>query len=173
MKGWFQSTFSVVDSYMDRKEALHASRLIIIYKFALGLIELTSGLGIALFGKQLLAQYFLQLSLELSEDPHDVLAHLSLAVIPNLFTHNTIIVITLIVLGIAKIVGAIGLVYHKNWGVDLLVGLTVIMFPFQLINIIRHPTFFDFLYLLIGIVIALYLIQFQPKAWVSRVFQKS
>ncbi len=158
---------------MNRKEELNASLLIIVYKFSLGLIELASGLGIAFFGKQLLAQYFLRLSLELSEDPHDVLAHLSLAVVPSLFTHNTIIVITLIVLGMTKIAGAIGLVFKKNWGVDLLVSLTVIMLPFQIINIIRQPSFFDFLYLFIGIVIALYLIRFQPKAWVSRVFQRS
>ncbi len=157
---------------MDQKEELTVSRVIVVYKFVLGLIELISGVGIAFFGKQLLAEYFLKLSQELSEDPHDVLAHLSLAVIPNLFTHNTIIVITLMVLGSAKIAGAIGLVYKKNWGVDLLVGLTVIMLPFQLVNLAIHRSFFDFLYLLIGIGIALYLTRFKPQAWVSRVFQR-
>ncbi len=160
------------DEYMHHKEELNASRIIIVYKFGLGLIELMSGLGIALFGKQLLAQYFLQLSQELSEDPHDVLAHLSLAIIPHLFTHNTIIVITFIVLGMTKIAGAIGLIYKKNWGIDLLVGLTVIMLPFQLINLFAHPNILDFIYLLIGIMIALYLMRFKPQAWVSRVFQK-
>jgi uncharacterized membrane protein len=157
---------------MDHKEGFPVSRLIIVYKFALGLIELISGLVIALYGKQLFAQYLLQLSQELSEDPHDLLAHLSMAIVPNFFTHNTIIVMTLILLGMAKIGGAIGLFYNKNWGVDLLVGLTVIMMPFQLINIFTHPNFFDSLYLMIGIVIALYLVHFKPKAWVSRVFQK-
>jgi uncharacterized membrane protein len=161
-----------MDVCMDQKEELNVSRIIVVYKFALGLIELISGLAIAFFGKQLLAGYFLQLSQELSEDPHDAIAHLSLAVVPNLFTHNTVIVITLFLLGMAKIAGAIGLVYKKNWGIDLLVGLTVIMAPFQLINVFTHQHFFDFLYLLIGIVIALYLMRFKPGAWISRVFQK-
>jgi uncharacterized membrane protein len=101
---------------MYQKEELNISRIIVVYKFALGLIELISGLGIALFGKQLLAEYLLKLSQELSEDPHDVLAHLSLAIIPNLFTHNMVIVITLILLGVTKIAGAIGLVYKKIGG---------------------------------------------------------
>ncbi len=77
------------------------------------------------------------------------------------------------VLGLAKIAGAVGLVYKKNWGVDLLVGLTVIILPFQLINLVVHPSFFDFLYLLIGIGIALYLTRFKPHAWVSRVLLRS
>ncbi len=157
---------------MDQKEELNVSRIIVVYKFILGLIELASGLAVALFGKQLFSAYLLQLSQELSEDPHDVLAHLSLAVVPNLLNHNTIIVITLILLGAVKIAGAVGLVYKKNWGVDLLVGLTAIMLPFQLVNIFIHPSVFDILYLLVGIIIALFLVRFQPKAWVSRVFQR-
>jgi uncharacterized membrane protein len=158
---------------MDQKKALHVSTLIIVYKATLGFFELLAGIAIAFFGNQLLSDYMLQLSQELSEDPHDLLANLSLKIIPNLFTHNTIIVISLFLLGITKIAGAIGLIYKLNWGVDLLVGMTVIILPFQLVNIISHPTFFNFLYLVLGILIALYLVQFKPKAWVSRIFQKS
>ena len=157
---------------MEQKEEHHVSKLIIAYKFVLGLFEFISGWGIALFGNQLSTQYVHLLSRELSEDPHDLIAHLSMAIVPNLLAHNTIIVISLILLGSTKIAGAIGLVYKKNWGVDLLVGLTVLMLPFQLINIFIHRTFFDLLYLVAGIFIALYLIRFKPKAWVSRVFQK-
>ena len=157
---------------MEQTEEHHVSKIIIAYKFVYGLFEFISGWGIALFGNQLLAQYLLLVSRELSEDPHDLIAHLSMAIIPNLFSHNTIIVITLILLGSTKIAGAIGLVNKKNWGVDLLVGLTVLMLPFQLINIFIHRTFFDLLYLLVGIFIALYLVRFKPKAWVDRVFQK-
>ena len=157
---------------MDQKETIHFSWLVIIYKFALGLVELFSGLGIALLGKQILAQYMFQISQELSEDPHDLLANLSMGIVPNFFNHNTFIVVSLIVLGIAKIAGAIGLTYKKNWGVDLLVGLTVIMLPFQLYNLAVNRSFLDFIYLLVGIVIALYLIRFRPKAWISRVFRQ-
>ena len=52
---------------------------------------------------------------------------------------------------------------------DLLVSLTIIMAPFQIISLILHPRLFDTLYLLVGFVIALYLIEFRPKAWISRI----
>jgi uncharacterized membrane protein len=157
---------------MNPKEKFHVSRLIILYKFALGLIEFISGLGIVFLGKQILASTMVQISQELSEDPHDLLANMGVGIVPNIFTHNTFFVTSLILLGFTKIAGAIGLVYKQNWGVDLLVGLTVIMLPFQLINLFVHRSFMDFLYLVLGIVIALYLIQFKPKAWISRVLQK-
>jgi len=153
------------------EEEFHVSRYIIAYKMALGLVEFISGLAITLFGKQILAKYSILASQELSEDPHDLLAHLTMSIAPHIFTHNTYLVLTLILLGIVKIAGAVGLVYKQNWGVDLLVGLTMIMFPFQLVNLLIHRSLFDFFYISIGIGIALYLIQFKPKAWISRILQ--
>jgi len=46
------------------------------------------------------------------------------------------------------------------------------MAPFQIVNIIVHPNIFDFLYFTVGILIALYLIEFKPKAWISKIFGK-
>jgi uncharacterized membrane protein (DUF2068 family) len=89
-------------------------------------------------------------------------------VIPNLFYHHTYLAATLVLLGAAKLAGAIGLINQKNWGVDLLVGLTVLMFPFQLVNLLLHPALLDLIYFLVGLLIALYLINFKPKAWVSK-----
>ncbi len=146
--------------------------LIIVYKLVLGLIELGGGLALTFFGSQLEARAMFMIYRELSEDPHDVLASLIVRIIPNLFTHHAIFVVSLILLGLTKIAGAIGLFYKKNWGVDLLVCMTAVMAPFQLISILTHPALFDVLYLLAGVLIALYLIRFQPRAWVSRVFQR-
>mgnify|MGYP002262087744 CR=1 FL=1 len=53
--------------------------------------------------------------------------------------------------------------------IALIVGLTLIMAPFQIVSLILHPHVFDALYLLVGLVIALYLVEFRPKAWISRV----
>lgn len=147
----------------------HVSVYIIIYKFLLGTIEFLAGITIAFFGARIYELYQASLIKELSEDPHDLLARLSETVVPSALTHNTYIVIYLIVLGLAKMAGAIGLVYKKNWGVDLLVGLTILMAPFQIVNLIEHPGFFDLLYLVVGLLIALYLVEFKPKAWISRV----
>jgi uncharacterized membrane protein len=151
------------------KSDTHAPWYIILYKLTFGLIEFASGVGIRLFGKQIVRLYTLNLSKELSEDPHDMLARISAHIAPQIFTHNSYLVLYLILLGGVKIAGAIGLIYRQNWGVDLLVGLTILMFPFQLTNLFVHHSLFDFLYLSTGLLIALYLIEFKPKAWISRI----
>lgn len=157
-----------------REEALeaefHVSIYIVIYKFLLGIIELSMGIVVAAFGAEIYQSVQSSLLRELSEDPHDLLARIAEAVVPNVLTHNTFVMLSLIVLGLAKVAGAIGLIYKRNWGVDLLVGLTMIMAPFQIVSLILHPRVFDTLYLLVGFVIALYLIEFRPKAWISRIF---
>jgi uncharacterized membrane protein len=146
----------------------HVSIYIVVYKFVLGLIEFSAGLTIALAGSRIYQIYQAGLLKELSEDPHDLLARLSETVVPNVLTHNSYVVIYLVVLGLAKMVGAVGLIYKQNWGVDLLVVLTILMAPFQIVNLVLHPHIFDLLYLVIGLLIALYLIEFRPRAWISR-----
>ncbi len=160
--------------FLNEKNAekeLHVSSYIILYKLCYGILEFVSGVVVAFFGRQMLRTYNLDITRELSEDPHDLFARIAHIILPNLIVHRTSLVITLILLGAAKIAGAIGLLYKQNWGVDLLVGLTMVMFPFQLVNLIMHPSFFDFLYITIGLIIAMYLIEFKPKAWVSRLLQ--
>ncbi len=156
-----------------REEALekqyHVSVYIVIYKFLLGIIEFALGVIIVAFGAEIYQAVQASLLRELSEDPHDLLARLAETIVPNVLTHHGFVVLSLIVLGIAKMAGAIGLIYKQNWGVDLLVGLTIIMAPFQIVSLILHPRLFDTLYLLVGFVIALYLVEFKPKAWISRV----
>ena len=148
----------------------HVSWYIIIYKFFLGFVETALGLSILLFGKHIAHTYMFFATRELSEDPHDTLIHLTEGIIPQLFTHSTYIILYLLLLGAAKIAGAVGLIYKKNWGVDLLVGLTAILFPFQLYNLFVKPSILDFVYITLGIIISLYLIEFKPKAWISRIF---
>ena len=154
------------------EKEFHVSWYIIAYKLAFGLIELAMGIIMGFAGKRLFALYHTYILRELSEEPHDVLARLSEHIIPHILTHNRLLVFYIILLGAAKVVGAIGLIYGQNWGVDLLVSLTFILFPFQVIGLIRHPSLLNFLYITIGILIALYLINFKPKEWASRVRQK-
>jgi uncharacterized membrane protein len=158
---------SLITQHLE--EEFHVSWYIIFYKLALGVIEFATGLGIALAGNKIFTLYRLYVTGELSEDPHDLLARLSERVIPHVFTHNAFLITYLLILGSAKIAGAIGLIYGKNWGVDLLVGLTAVMFPFQFIHLFIHPSALDAIYIFVGLFIALYLINFKPKAWFHRV----
>jgi uncharacterized membrane protein len=147
----------------------HVSWYIILYKLTLGIVELLAGIGLALFGSDIMRFYLSYSARELSEDPHDILIRFSEGIVPQLFTHNTYLIFYLILLGMAKIAGSIGLVYKQNWGADLLVGLTVLLLPFQLVNLILHPSLFDVVYIFLGLFIALYLIEFRPKAWISKI----
>lgn len=149
----------------------HVSWYIICYKFFFGLAEAILGLSILIFSNNIVHIYKFYAAKELSEDPHDVLVHLTEGIIPKLLTHNTYVILYLLLLGSAKMAGAIGLMYKKNWGVDLLVGLTTLLFPFQLYNFLLHPSSLDFAYIVLGAFIALYLIEFKPKAWISRIYK--
>lgn len=156
---------------MDTKNLereFHVSRYIIIYKFFLGLIELALGLGIVFFGKQAFRIYYHFRSQELFEDPHDLLGRLLEKVVPYISEHRGYIVFFLIVLGLTKIIGAIGLLYRKHWGLDLLVGLTIILLPFEVFNLLIHLSLSKFIFILINILITLYLVNFKPREYILR-----
>ena len=150
----------------------HVSWYIILYKLLLGLIEAGLAITLIIYGQRILNSYYYSLTSELIQDPHDLLANISEKIIPGLLTHNTFFIIYLILLGGVKIAGAIGLIFKRNWGVDLLVSLTAILLPFQIYEIATNFSIFIIIYISVGILIALYLIEFRPKAWVSRIFEK-
>jgi uncharacterized membrane protein len=150
----------------------HVSWWIIIYKLFFGIVEAGAGILLIIFGQKLLNMYNTSVALELFEDPHDLLANISQSFVPGLLAQSTIIVIYLMILGGAKIAGAIGLINKQNWGVDLLVGLTIILFPFQIADMIISFSLFKVLYVVVGLLIALYLVEFKPKAWISKMLEK-
>ncbi|MCL5675544.1 MAG: DUF2127 domain-containing protein [Patescibacteria group bacterium] len=150
------------------ENAYHVSWYIIAYKLLVGVLEFGAGVSIAVFGNQLVSLYGRLIAGELTEEPHDLFITISERIVPNLFTHNTVLLIYLILLGSVKIAGAIGLIYRKNWGVDLLVGLSIVLLPFQLVSFVTHPNIMDAIYILVGVFIVFYLTEFSPKAWISR-----
>jgi uncharacterized membrane protein len=161
----------LIDEQSIEKE-FHVSWYIIVYKFLFGLAEFIFGVGITIFGRAALTWYHLSVAKELSEDPNDLVVNLTRGIVSGFLTHNTFLALYLMLLGGAKIAGAIGLIYKKNWGVDLLVALTFIMFPFQFIQLVMHPSIADFLYIFVGILIALYLVNFKPNEWAKRMASK-
>ncbi len=152
----------------DLEQELHVSRYIIVYKFVLGLIELLMGLGIIFFSDQIVEIYINLTTKELIEDPNDLLLGILQKIFPYLLEHRGWVVVILIALGIVKIVSTVGLAYRKHWGLDLLVGLTVSLLPFQTYNLIVHPSLLKTIFFLINILIALYLVEFKPKHYFKR-----
>ena len=137
----------------------------------MGIFELLTGIAIAVYGSRMYQLYQATLIKELSEDPDDVLVRLSEKLVPNILTHNSYVILYLLALGLVKIVGAIGLLQKQNWGVDLLVGLIIVMAPFQITGLLVHRNWFDLIYLAVGLLIALYLVEFRPGAWISRLLR--
>ncbi len=150
------------------EKEFHVSRFIIIYKFILGVLELILGLGVWIFGDRVLAFFTNYKAQELSDDPHDLLVTLLEKIIPFILEHKGYIIIILLLLGIVKIVGSIGLFYKKHWGLDLLVGLTVFLLPLDLYELFLHPTWPNLVYFIINILIALYLVEFNPKGYFTK-----
>ncbi len=154
------------------EEELHVSWYIIAYKFIVGFFEVLLGLGITFFGHSAYVWYQAYATQELSEDPHAVLVRMTKGFVPNTLTHHSFLVVYLILLGAVKMLGAVGMMRHQYWGVDLLVAVTVIILPFQAVQLVLHPSIIDFLYILLGIGISLYLVNFQPHAWFKKQARK-
>ncbi len=154
------------------EQEFHVSWYIITYKLLFGIFEVVLATLLALYGRAAAVWYHDFALREITEDPHDLLIYMTTKVLPNVLNHRTFLIIYLLTLGSAKIAGSIGLMYQKNWGVDLLVGVTLLMFPFQLVQFLLHPTFMDFAYIFIGLSIAMYLINFKPHVWAKKMAQK-
>lgn len=150
------------------EEELHLSWYIIAYKFIVGFFETLLGFAILFFGKAALLWYQAYSTQQLSEDPHAMMVRLTRSFVPGTLNHHTFLVSYLIILGLVKMIGAVGLMRHQYWGIDLLVAVTLLMLPFQLVQLILHPSIIDLIYILIGIGIALYLINFDPKTWFKK-----
>ncbi len=139
----------------------------------LGVFEFFMGIALLLFGSQAARWYQASVAKELSEDPHDLLARFSRQVIPGILNHHLYLVLYLLLLGGAKIAGATGLIFGRNWGVDLLVGLTIALFPFQAIDLVQHPSLVNLLYMTAGLLIAMYLVKWRPHIWARRMAVKA
>lgn len=143
----------------------HVSRYIIAYKFILGLLETLLGLGMLLFGSKISELYINFTNSELLEEPHELLALVLQSIVPFILEHQGTIILILLLLGITKVIGAIGLWYRKHWGLDILMVVTIILLPFELFSIALHPSLTKTAFFVINMLIALYLVNFNPKGY--------
>lgn len=147
------------------EQEFHVSRYIIIYKFILGVIELILGLILLIFGNKIFNLYYNFRDEDLLENSQDTLADLAGKLLPYILEYKSFIIIVLILIGLAKIIGSVGLYYKKHWGLDILIVLTFLFLPFDLIELFKHVTLVKFIYLILNIFIALYLVNFQPHTY--------
>lgn len=145
------------------EKEFHVSKYIIAYKIILGIFELLLGLGMIFFGNRIFQLYINFRTAELLEDPHDLLVNIIERFVPYIFEHQGLIVFLLFLLAVVKIAGAVGLYYRRHWGLDLLVGLTILLLPFEGYHLLAKFSLLKLSYFIINIFIALYLVNFKPK----------
>lgn len=149
----------------DLENVYHISRLIIVYKFLLGLLEVILGLGIIIYGQRIYLLYTNFRNSEVLEDPHDLLARLLETFVPYLLAHRGYVVLILLLLGVTKMAGSIGLMKRKHWGLDVLIIVTILLLPFETFAIFAHPNLTKVAFFVINMLIALYLVNFNPKGY--------
>jgi uncharacterized membrane protein (DUF2068 family) len=150
---------------MKRSVTSNVSKTVVLYKLITGLIELILGLGILFFGRNISRIYTNYKLNELLEDPHDLLINIVEKIIPVFVHYHTYFMIILVVFGLVKIIGAIGLFYDKEWGLDILILFFFLMLPFDIYTMFSHPTLLKTLYFLTNTLITLYLIEFKPHTY--------
>lgn len=150
---------------MDKKKRREISKIIIFYKLITGLIELVLGLSILFFGKNISRIYANYKLSEFLEDPHDLLINIVGKITPIFIHYHVYFMIILIVFGAVKLISAIGLLYRKDWGLDLLVLFFFLMLPLDAYTLFSHPTFLKTVYFTINTLIILYLIEFRPHTY--------
>ncbi len=141
------------------------ARYIIVYKFLLGLFETVLGVAMIIYGKTIFDLYVNFRNSELLEDPHDYLAMLVEKIVPYLLMHRGWVVFILLLLGITKMAGAVGLWYRKQWGLDILIVVTIALLPFEIYALVTHPSLTKTVYFIVNLFIALYLVKFNPKGY--------
>ncbi len=144
---------------------IKVARYIIIYKFLLGFFETILGFGMIVFGTRIYNLYINFRNSELLEDPHDFLATLIEKIVPYLLIHRGWVVFILLLLGLTKMIGSIGLWQRKHWGLDLLIIVTIGLLPFEVYALVANPSFSKTAYFIINLFIALYLVNFNPKGY--------
>lgn len=157
---------------MQDLSEIKVARYIIVYKFLLGLFETILGFGILIFGQAIYDMYVNFRDNELLEDPHDFLAIWAEKIVPYLLMHKNYVVLILLLLGITKMVGSIGLWYRKHWGLDILIMVTIALLPFEIYALVTHPSFSKSAYFIINLFIALYLVKFNPKGYFTNLHKR-
>jgi len=153
---------------MKKSSLTPVSSVVVVYKFISGLVELIIGLSIILFGKNISRIYTQYKLRELLEDPHDRLIITVQKMVPFFVHYRTYFIVTLVLFGIVKMIGALALFYHKEWGLDILILFFFLLLPFDIHTLFSHPTILKTLYFLINTLITLYLVEFQPHTHLQK-----
>jgi uncharacterized membrane protein (DUF2068 family) len=136
---------------------------IIVYELITGVFEGLLGVGLLIFGEQLMGLYQELLSQGWLDGDHEVMNLFFNYVISLLLFHSVYIGLYLTIFAAVKLLSAYGLYKRQLWGRHLLVGLMAVLIPLDFIGLVTHFTLFKLSFLLINIAIVLVLVNEHVK----------
>lgn len=97
---------------------------------------------------------------ELGEDPHDFLANLLISLLPQV-SHSALLTLALISAGylVLHVVEATGLWLRQLWVESLILVETAAFLPYEIYELVRHPTVFKVVILVVNLLIVGYLVR--------------
>lgn len=135
--------------------------LLIAYKVLGGLFQVGLGIAFGLFGNQFLRVYeYFELS-HLREDPNLFIRTVERAV-PFLLDHRSYVIVFFLTFGFAELIGTAGLWFEKLWAIYLMIILSALLLPFEIVDFLRRPSIYLGIYILINAAIIIYLSHFNP-----------
>lgn len=157
---------------MEKRSKHEVSRAVVFYKLVTGVVEVVLGAGLLVFGKNIGRIYSHYRVRELLEDPHDVLINFVSKFIATFVAHQRVYIMylmfSLFLLGLVKIIASIGLLRNKEWGLDLMIVLFLVLLPFDIATLFYQPSFLKLIYFLINLLITFYLLEFRPHYYIKR-----
>lgn len=136
-------------------------RIMVAYEFIGGFVELFLGFGVLFLGNSFNAFYQAFALSHLREDPNLFVRTIE-RTIPFLLNHKAYVIVYFLVFGLSKIMGGIGLWYEKVWAIYMVILLSFLLLPFEVIDFIARPSPFKLIYIIINVLIVAYLVRFQP-----------
>jgi uncharacterized membrane protein len=113
---------------------------VMAYKAALGLSEIVVGVLLSVPGFDPQATFARLSAEELREDPGDRFVALVSRHLPALLHHRGPVAVSLVVLGLAKLVAAVAMWEGQEWGGYLLAASVALLLPFDLRQAITSAT---------------------------------
>ena len=128
-------------------------------KLVTGTSELASGVALLVLSPARMQHALDVLTAhEAVEDPTDMAMLFMQHRLPFLLTGKTWIAVALLALGLAKLVGAVGLLMRRAWGVYLLASVLVAVLPEDALHFAAHPTLFGGVFLAVNVLVLVVLV---------------
>ncbi len=130
---------------------------VVFYELVSGFVGMVIGIGLAIFGEEIQDIYLSFRDAGVLDHPHNAMIGIVQKYAPFLIGHYLFVGIYLVLVGVFKLTGGVGLMYRKKWADNMLVGLLLLFLPLDIWSLFHHPSITRVLFIFTNIVIIVYL----------------